>query len=409
MTRPTSTSTSTSTSAGRGVDGRRRVAVTGLGAVSPGGVGRDALWNLVTRDHDAPVRRDVPDFRGGLWMDRRDLRRSSLHVQYAVAAAVEAWDHAGAPPVDPTRVGVVLGNAFGASDTVQEAALIHHTEGAAAVPPASGLLACSSSCAAAVARQVGARGHVVVASGACASGVYGIADGARLIAHGEADVVLAGGAEGPISESITAAYVNLRAASPSGWERPFDRRRDGFVYSEGAAVLVLEEWDAAAARGATVLGEVAGWANTNDANDMVRPSGEGAKECMTAALASAGIAPAEVAHINAHGTGTILNDPVEAAAIRAVLPDVRPSVTSVKGSTGHGAGAAGATEAAVVLLSFAHELLSPVGIEVQVDPQVDLNLVVGGPRPWQPGPTLNNAFGIGGQNGTVVLLPPHWR
>jgi 3-oxoacyl-[acyl-carrier-protein] synthase II len=303
----------------------------------------------------------------------------------------------------------VLGCAFGASDVLHEAARAHIDEGAEAVAPAAGLLACSSTVASVVARHLGARGHVLVASGACASGVQGLADGARLVAHGEADVVLAGGAEGPVSQSITAAYANLRAVSRSGWERPFDRRRDGFVYSEGAAVLVLEEWEAARARGATILGEVAGWANTNDAHDMVRPTGTGAQECMALALASAGLDPTDVAHVNTHGTGTVLNDTTEAAAIEAVLPGVRPSVTSNKGRTGHGAGAAGALEAAAVVLSFAHRVLPSIAVDHEPDPALDLDLVVGAPRPWEPGPTLDNGFGIGGQNGTVVLLPPGWR
>ena len=387
--------------------GRRRVAVTGLGAVSPGGVGAEALWALVTRDHDAPVRRDVPDFDGARWLERRDLRRTGRAAQYAVAACVEAWEASGLGHVaDPARVGIVLGNAFGASDTLHEAARLHLEEGPEAVPPASGLLACSSSLAAVPARHLGLRGPVMVASGACASGVYGVADGARLVAHGEADVVLAGGVEGPISASVTAAYANLRASSRSGWERPFDRRRDGFVYAEGAGVLVLEAWDAAEARGAQILGEVAGWANTNDAHDMVRPTGTGAEDCMRLAVASAGLSPADVVHVNAHGTGTALNDPVEAEAITAALDGARPSVTSVKGATGHGAGAAGAVEALVVVQSFARRVLPPVGVDVEVDPAIDLDLVVGAPRPWVPGPTLDNAFGIGGQNGTVVLVPP---
>lgn len=387
----------------------RRVAVTGLGAVSPGGVGVDALWDLVVRDHDAAVATRVPGFDGSRWLERRDLRRSALVAQYAVAAAAEAWAQAGRPDVEPLRAGVVLGNAFGASDVLHDAAGTLAADGPDAVAPSAGLLACSSTVASVVARHLGVRGHVLVASGACASGVQALVDGARLVAHGEADVVLAGGAEGPVSPSTLAAYANLRAMSRSGWERPFDRRRDGFVYSEGAAVLVLEDLDRAVARGAPVLAELAGWANTNDAHDMVRPTGTGAQECMARALEVAGLAPAEVAHVNAHGTGTALNDTTEAAAIEAVLPDVRPSVTSNKGRTGHGAGAAGALEAAVVVRSFAERLLPPVAAELDPDPAIDLDLVVGRPRPWEPGPTLDNGFGIGGQNGTVVLLPPGWR
>jgi 3-oxoacyl-[acyl-carrier-protein] synthase II len=388
----------------------RRVAVTGIGAVSPGGVGTEALWALVTRDHDARVQPEVPDFDGPRWFDRRELRRTERYVQYAVAAAVEAWEHAGSPPLDGARTGVVLGNAFGASAAVDRASASVATDGAEAVPPAVGLAACSSSCAAAVSRHFGVTGHVAVTSGACASGIYGIVDGARLIAHGEADAVFAGGTEGPVGPVVGAAYANLRAVSRSGWVRPFDRRRDGFVYAEGAAVLVLEAWDVAVARGAAILGEVAGWANTNDAGDMVRPTGVGAEACMRLALERSGLGPEAIAHVNAHGTGTVLNDTTEAAAIRSVLgPTSAVSVTSVKGSTGHGAGAAGAIEAAVVLLSFAHRLLPPVAVELELDPAITLDVVAGEARPWVPGPTLDNGFGIGGQNGCLVLTPPDWH
>lgn len=388
---------------------RRRVVVTGVGAVSPGGVGADALWALVTRSTDEPVRRDVPDFDGTTWIPRRDLRRTALVAQYAVAAAAEAWAAAGAPAVDPWRLGVVLGTAFGASDLLHEAALTFTDEGAAAVPPASGLAACSSVAASTVARHLGARGHVQVSSGACASGVLGLVDGARMVAHGEADVVLAGGAEGPISPSVDAAYANLRAMSRSGWERPFDVRRDGFVYSAGAGVLVLEDHDAATARGATILGEVAGWSTTNDADDMVRPSGTGSRECLERAVAHAGLAPTDIVHVSAHGTGTALNDTTESAVVNEGLPGAQPIVTSIKGRTGHGAGASGAWEAIAVLQAFAHGVVPPVAADLQVDPDVDLDLVSGEPRPWTPGPAVDCSYGIGGQNGCVVLLPPAWR
>ncbi len=387
----------------------RRVAVTGVGAVSPGGVGADALWGLVTRPTDAPVAAEVPGWDASRWFPRRELRRTDDYVAYAVAAAAEADAAAGSPRPDPTRRAVVLGNVFGPSVAVEDAVRTADAEGEAAVPPSVGLLASTSSAAATVAQRLEARGPVGVTAGACAAGTHALGEAAALVASGQADVAWAGGTEGRVAPVLQAAYANLRALSPTGWVRPFDVRRDGFVFGLGAAVLVLEPLDDAHARGATVLGEVAGWANTNDADHAVRPSGAGAVECITLALARAGVDPGAVAHVNAHGTGTVANDAAEAAAVAAVCGPHRPPITSVKRVTGHGVGAAGALEAVVALRSVAEGLLPPSGTDPQPDPAVDADVVWGASRSWEPGPVVSTSFGIGGVNGAVVLLPPGWR
>ena len=183
-----------------------------------------------------------------------------------------------------------------------------------------------------------------------------------------------------------------------------DRRRDGFVYRLGAALLVVESAEHAAARGARAYGEIAGAATTNDAWHPIRQSGIGVVECLEDALADAGLAPADVVHVNAHGSGTQLNDAVESDAIRTVFGEHRPSVTSIKRVTGHSLGGAGSFEAAAVLLSFEREALPPAGIDVVLDPALDVDVVHGAARAWTPGPTISNSFGLGGQNGTIVLL-----
>jgi 3-oxoacyl-[acyl-carrier-protein] synthase II len=240
-----------------------------------------------------------------------------------------------------------------------------------------------------------------------------IADAADLIRSGRCDVVYAGATQAMVTEAIEASYRNLRVLSPSGHTRPFDRRRDGFAFSEGAAVLVLEARDHALARGASIHAELAGSANTNDAHHMIAPSGVGAVACMTMAIADAGLEPTDIRHVNAHGTATGVNDVAEAEAIEQVLGACPPgpidtasySVTSIKGVTGHTAAASGAFEAIAVCLSFEHRALPPAGLRLEPDPAIGLPLV----RellPWSPGPTLSNSFGLGGHNCCLVLRPP---
>jgi 3-oxoacyl-[acyl-carrier-protein] synthase II len=199
----------------------------------------------------------------------------------------------------------------------------------------------------------------------------------------------------------------MTALSSTGVSRPFDAERDGFVMGEGAAVLVLEEWEHAAARGATILGEILGGASNADAHHITAPApgGTGAIACMQLAIAEAGLEPGDIAQVNAHGTSTPLNDAAEATAISAVFGPGGVPVVSTKGVTGHALGAAGALEAAAALLSIDRELIPPTANTVAADPEMDIDLVTGGPRSWEPGPVISNNFGFGGHNGSVILGP----
>jgi 3-oxoacyl-[acyl-carrier-protein] synthase II len=256
--------------------------------------------------------------------------------------------------------------------------------------------------------RFGWRGPCEATVTACAASTHAIANAARLIATGTCDAVMTGGSEAAITPTGVAGFGNMTALSASGHSRPYDAGRDGFVISEGGAVLVLEEWEMAQARGAHVYGEVLGGASTADAHHITAPSpdGSGAVRAMEQALADAGIAPGDVRQINGHGTSTPLNDAAEAAAITKVFGSPGPAVTSTKGVTGHALGAAGALEAVAVLLSMEHRLIPPTAGLVDLDPAITMDVVTGEPRPWEPGPALSNSFGFGGHNGCLVLGAP---
>ncbi|HYF46915.1 MAG TPA: beta-ketoacyl synthase N-terminal-like domain-containing protein, partial [Acidimicrobiales bacterium] len=262
--------------------------------------------------------------------------------------------------------------------------------------------------AARVSMRHGFRGPCQTVTTACAAGTHSIGDAARLVAGGQCDVMVAGGTESAITGTAVAGFQNMTALTTSGVSRPFDKDRDGFVMSEGAAVLVLEELEHAQARGATPLAELLGSASTADAHHITAPSpgGSGAVSCMELALADAGVNAEDVVHVNAHGTSTPLNDAVEAEAIVKVLGADGPPVTSIKGVTGHTLGAAGAIEAAAVVLSIQHGRIPPTANHVEAEEDLaPIDVVTGDGREWTPGPTLSNSFGFGGHNGCLVLGP----
>ena len=240
---------------------------------------------------------------------------------------------------------------------------------------------------------------------ACAAGTHAIGNAARLIAWDRCDAVVTGGSESAGTVTSMAGFGNMTALTSTGISRPFDVDRDGFVMGEGSAVLVLEEWDHAVARGVPILGEVLGAASNADAHHITAPSpgGTGAQACMRLALEDAELQPSDIRQINAHGTSTPLNDAAEAEAVRAVFGPDGPPVTSNKGVLGHALGAAGALEAAAVLLSFRHRQIPPTANTKESDLGIDV--VTGEPRDWEPGPTISNNFGFGGHNGSVILAP----
>jgi len=267
--------------------------------------------------------------------------------------------------------------------------------------------------AAAISMRFGFQGPCETVVTACASGTHAIGNAARLVATGRCDVVISGGAEAAMTptgelEAIgVAAFGNMTALSTSGWSRPFDRRRDGFVLAEGGAALVLEEYEHAKARGAHIYAEVLGAASTADAHHITAPTpgGAGAQGCIELALEDANLEPDGIAHVNAHGTSTPLNDLAEAEAIEKVWGLPGPPVTSIKGVTGHSLGAAGAMEAVACALTIERRLIPPTVGYQQPDPEIHLDIVAGAAREFVPGPIISNSFGFGGHNGCVIIAP----
>ena len=393
----------------RGTEGpRRRVAVTGLGVVASCGTGADAFWNgIIGPAPDGPRR--IEDFDPAAWFDNpKEARRTDRFAQFAFAAASQALEQSGDPAGDPTRRGVWVGTGVGGLMTIEDQIVVRHEKGDRRVSPFLVPMMMPNAAAAGISMKYGWQGPCETTTTACAAGTHSIGNGARLIQSGRCDAVIAGSSEAAMTPTGVAGFTNMTAISSSGVSRPFDVRRDGFVMAEGGAVLVLEEWEAAQQRGATILAEVLGSASTADAHHITAPApgGSGAISCIELALVDAGIDATDVRHINAHGTSTPLNDAAEAEAIAKVFGSSGPPVTSIKGITGHALGAAGALEAVAVVMSMQHELIPPTVGYSEPDPEIaTIDLVYGEPRPWTPGPTLSNSFGFGGHNGCVVFGP----
>ena len=386
----------------------RRVAVTGLGVVAPCGVGVDAFWEGLCSP--APVGpRVLENWDASPYFENaKEVRRSDRFTQFAVAAADEALEQAGELGADPARLGTFIGTGVGGIETLETQIEIRLTKGERRVSPFLVPMMMTNAAAATLSMRHGWQGPCENTVTACAAGTHAIGNAARLISNGYCDAVLAGGSEAPFTPTAIAGFTNMTALSSSGVSRPFDPRRDGFVMAEGSAVLVLEEWSRAEARGATILGEILGSASTADAHHITAPApgGTGAITCMRLAIEDAGITADDVVHINAHGTSTDKNDAAEAAAIAKIFGTPGPVITSTKGVTGHALGGAGALEAAAVLLSMNRRLIPPTAGHETLDPEMpDIDLVVGEPRPWAPGPSLSNSFGFGGHNGTLVIGP----
>jgi 3-oxoacyl-[acyl-carrier-protein] synthase II len=386
--------------------GRRRVAVTGLGVVSCCGTGKDDFWAGVNGPAPAGEHR-VVGFDPSVWFDAKEVRRVDPFAQFAVGAAVMALEDAGPVDVDPALAGVQIGTGVGGLTTMAHQIGVLLEKGPRRVSPFLVPMMMANAGAAAVSMRLGWRGPCETIATACASGTHSLLAGHRLIASGRCDAVLAGGAEAAMTPVAMAAFGNMTALSTSGESRPFDVRRDGFVIAEGGAVLVLEELEHAKARGAHIYAELLGGASSADAYHITAPApgGAGAIGCIELALEDAGITAADVAHVNAHGTSTPLNDLAEAEAIDKIFGRPGPPVTSIKGVTGHSLGAAGAIEGVACALTIERRLIPPtVGLEEQ-DPEIHLDIVRDAAREWEPGPILSNSFGFGGHNGCIVLAP----
>lgn len=407
---------------------RRRVAVTGIGCVTPIGTGVEGLWDGLRARHSA-VRRitrfdtsefrtrigaEIPAFEPANWMERRRLRRLDRYSALAVAAARMALEDGGLDPeaVRPERAGVQMGSALGGIQFAEEQHRAYLEEGVRNVHPMLALSVFGGAASCNLAIEFGFTGPNSTNAMSCASGTIAVGRAFRLVRSGETDVVLAGGAEAPLAPLSFGAFSILRAMStrnddPRSASRPFDGDRDGFVMGEGSAVLLLESLDHARDRGARVYGEVVGYGTTNDAYHMTRPrpGGDQARRAMELALGDAGVGPDAVDHVNAHGSSTPLNDATEARAIRDLCGDRTDHlpVTGTKGYHGHALGASGAVEAAICLLTLSRDWIPPTLNLESRDPECDLELVTGEGATCQAEHVLSNSFGFGGINAALLL------
>jgi 3-oxoacyl-[acyl-carrier-protein] synthase II len=400
---------------------RERIVVTGVGAVSPLGVGARTLHERWSAGECGIAGGEAPcaDFDPLTVLSAKQARRADRFTQLAIAACEEAlrsagWEPGGEDglPYDPRRVGCVLGTGIGGISTLVEGQDTLRERGPERVPPLSVPLMMSNAGAAALSLRHGLRGPSFAVSTACASGAHAIGAAVRMLQAGEADAAIAGGSEAGLTPLARAAFGALDALSRSGISRPFDARRDGFVMGEGAAVLVLERERAARARGAEIFGAVLGYGASSDAHHITAPQedGEGQAQAMSSAMADAGVQPQQIDYVNAHGTSTPLNDRAETAAIKRALGARARAVpvSSTKSAIGHLLGAAGAVEAVATLLALRAKVAPPtLGFE-QREPDLDLDYVPAAARPLEvdgerPAIALSNSFGFGGHNAVLCL------
>ncbi|MEP7115303.1 MAG: beta-ketoacyl-ACP synthase II [Ilumatobacteraceae bacterium] len=389
--------------------GGRRVAITGYGVVAPTGIGRKAFWDGLNGPGITGHRSiEIADWDPLPYFDNpKEARRADRVEQFALAAAAEAFEHAGRPEVEPHRFGTIFATGVGGLRSTEIQIEVLLTKGERRVSPFLVPMMMPNAPGAAISMRYGLRGPNETITTACAASTHAIGYAARLISWGMCDAVVTGGTESAGCPIGVASFGNMTALSTSGSSRPFDVDRDGFVLGEGAAVLMLEEWSQAERRGATIVGEVLGAASNADAHHITAPApgGIGAVACMRLALEDAGLEPGDIGHVNAHGTSTPLNDAAEAAAVTEVFGARSVPVTSTKGVTGHALGAAGALEAVAMLLAMEHRSIPPTAGTSSVDPGFTIDLVVGAARPWTPSPSLSNSLGFGGHNGSIILGP----
>ena len=385
------------------------IAITGRGIVSSIGEGADAFVDALLERRSGVVDGLAPcaDFDPESAMSAKVARRSDRYTQLAFAAAVQAAEEAGLPgDVDLERLAVLVGTGVGGLKTLEDECRKFVDGGERAVSPHFVPMMMPNAAAGAIAMELGAHGPGFSVSSACATGSHAIGEAKRMLERGEADVVVAGGTEAAITPLCVAAFKSMGALSREGVSRPFDARRDGFVMGEGAGVVIMERAGHARARGAEILGYVAGYGASNDAFHMTQPDkdGRGAEKAMRAALVDAGAEPQDVGYINAHGTSTPFNDRIETVAIHSVFNGGSPPVSSTKSAIGHLLGAAGAVEAIATLEALRRGLLPPTLNFEEPDPNCDLDYVPDGPRE-APGITLalSNSFGFGGQNACLAF------
>jgi 3-oxoacyl-[acyl-carrier-protein] synthase II len=402
--------------------------ITGIGVVSPLGIGVQKNWEALLRGqsgigpitrfdaskHSTRIAGEVKNFDPLAFIDRREARRMDHFIQFALAAAALAVEDAGIDPalLEGDRTGVYIGSGIGGLATIEESHKTLLERGPDRISPFFLVSIIINEAAGYVSIKYRSRGPNSATATACATSTHSIGDSYRMIVRGDADRMLAGGAEAPVTPLGVAGFCALRAIStrndePQRASRPFDAERDGFVMSEGAGILLLEELGAARRREARIYAEIVGYGMSGDAYHVTAPAedGEGAKAVMRRALADAGINPFEVGYINAHGTSTPFNDKIETLAIKDVFGEHarRIGVSSTKSMTGHLLGAAGALEAGITALCLANKIMTPTINYEHPDPECDLDYVPNAARPAEIRYAMSNSFGFGGTNGCLVL------
>ena len=413
------------------MNGNHRVMVTGIGIISPLGLDVESTWDGIvngrsgvdlitafdTEGFDTHFAAEVKGFDPENYLERKEARRMDRFAQFAAVAAQQACAQAGLErgTVDPYRVGVIIGSGIGGISTLSQQHEILIERGPKRVSPFLIPMMLGDMASAQVSMVTGSMGANYCSVSSCSSGADALGQAWAMIRRGQEDIVLAGGSEAPLVPVAVAGFNALRALSrfnenPAGASRPFDVNRDGFVMGEGAAVLVLESEESAKKRGATILGEIKGYAATSDAHHLTEPlaSGESAARAMTKALEEAGVTAADVDYVNAHGTSTPLNDRHETAAIKVALGEeaYRVPVSSTKSMTGHLLGSGGALEACFCLLGMANSIIPPTINLKESDPSCDLDYTPNTARPQELNVTVSNSFGFGGHNSVLVFGKP---
>jgi 3-oxoacyl-[acyl-carrier-protein] synthase II len=406
---------------------KQRVVVTGLAAITALGKDLTTLWNNLmqgksgvslvdsfdTSEYPTRIAASIKDFNPEDYLDKKEARRMDRFVQFAVAAANLALKDAELSVrehTDPERVGVYVGSGIGGLATWEEQHRVLLEKGPRRVSPFFIPMMIANMASGQISIQTGAKGPNSTAVTACATGTNTIGDSFKLIQRGDADVMIAGGAEATISPIGMAGFCAMRAMStrndePERASRPFDRDRDGFVMGEGAGVLILESLEHALKRGARIYGEIVGYGMSGDAHHITDPDPDGAARCMARAIKDAGIRPEEVDYINAHGTSTPVGDISETTAIKKTFGDhaYKLAVSSTKSMTGHMLGAAGGVEAVISMLAIHHGYIPPtINVDHQ-DPQCDLDVVPNEARKADLRVVMSNSFGFGGHNASIVL------
>jgi 3-oxoacyl-[acyl-carrier-protein] synthase II len=406
----------------------QRVAIVGLGAVTPLGLDVASTWDaaLAGRSGVGPITQfdasmlktqiaaEVKGFDPGNYMDRREVRRSDRFVQLGIAAAQQAVADSGLDlsKEDPRRIGVIVGSAIGGVNTLLDQAEILKTRGPSRVGPFAIPSLMLNAASAQIALNFGLRGPNLGIATACATGAHAIGEAADFIRRGRVDAMVAGASECGMVAIAFAAFDNMQALAsgndaPEKACRPFDSDRSGFVIGEGSGIVVLERLDRARARGARIYGEVAGYGNTDDAFHMAAPheNGTGAIEAMLTALEGSGLPPSAIDYINPHGTGTRIGDPIETRAVRTVFGEHadRLAMSSTKSMTGHMLGAAGAIEAIFCLLAIRDRMLPPTINLDTPDPECDLDYVANTARPAKVDVAMSNSFGLGGHDASLIM------